>query len=66
MKKRLVLLCSTAVMAVVSLAASAGMTDLADSRLSEVAARDMSLLWEITVMDFPLSMMLLPLKHLAG
>lgn len=39
MKKRVVLLCSTAVMAVVSLSATAGMTDLADSRLSEVAAQ---------------------------
>ncbi|MES1992748.1 MAG: hypothetical protein V4457_03900 [Pseudomonadota bacterium] len=39
MKKRVVLLFSTAAMAVVSLSATAGMTDLADSRLSEVAAQ---------------------------
>lgn len=39
MKKRVVLLCSTAAMAVVSLSASAGMKDLADSRLSEIAAQ---------------------------
>ncbi len=39
MKKRVVMLCSTAVMAVVSLSANAGMTGLADSRLSEVAAQ---------------------------
>lgn len=39
MKKRVVLLCSSAAMAVVSLSAGAGMTDLADSRLSEVSAQ---------------------------
>jgi len=39
MKKCVVLLCSTATMAAVSLSASAGMTDLADSRLSEVVAQ---------------------------
>jgi hypothetical protein len=39
MKKRVVLLCSTAAMAVVSLSASAGMMSLADSRLSEISAQ---------------------------
>lgn len=39
MKKRVLLLCSSAMMAVVSLPASAGMSDLADSLLSEVSAQ---------------------------
>ena len=39
MKKHVVLLCSTAAMAVVSLSASAGMTDLADSSLREVSGQ---------------------------
>ncbi len=39
MKKRVVLLCSSAAMAVVSLSASAGMTDLADSSLGEVSGQ---------------------------
>ncbi|HET7687643.1 MAG TPA: hypothetical protein VFK46_03350 [Candidatus Macondimonas sp.] len=39
MKKHVVLLCSTAAMAGISLSASAGMTGLADSRLSEISAQ---------------------------
>lgn len=39
MKNRVVLMCSAAAMAVVSLSASAGMTDLADSGLRDVSGQ---------------------------
>jgi hypothetical protein len=53
MKKRVVLLFSTAAMAAVSLSAGAGMTDLADSRLAEVSGQGYTLTVGVTPHPVP-------------